>query len=122
MKANELMNAWIENSKAAMGPARELSEITQRSFSRLSEHNMNLTKEYMDMSARSLQVLTSIRDPRALVTEQVNLAKELGDKMMSSAEQYTKLATEAQGELVAWMEKSAEDAVTKVSEAAEKAA
>lgn len=122
MKANELMNTWIENSKAAMGPARELSEITQRNFGRLSEHNMALTKEYMEMSARSLQALTSVRDPRALVTEQVNLAKEMGDKLMSNAELYTKLATEAQEELVAWVEKSAEEAVAKVGEAAEKVA
>ena len=117
-----MMNSWIENSKAAMGPARELSEITQRSFGRLSEHNMALTKEYMEMSARSLQTLTSVRDPRALVTEQVNLAKEMGDKLMSNAELYTKLATEAQEELVAWVEKSAEEAVAKVGEAADKVA
>jgi phasin family protein len=122
MKANELMNAWIENSKAAMGPARELSEIAQRSFGRLSEHNMALTKEYMEMSARSLQVLSSVRDPRALVTEQVNLAKEMGDKLISNAELYTKLATEAQEELVAWVEKSTDEAVAKVGEAAAKVA
>lgn len=122
MKANELMNAWIENSKAAMAPARELSEITQRTFGRLSEQNMALTKEYMEMSNRSLQLLTSVRDPRALATEQVNLAKEMSDTLMENAEAYTKMATEAQQELVSWVEKSAEAAVVKAGEAAEKAA
>ncbi len=122
MKANELMNAWIENSKSVMAPARELSEITQRTFGRLSERNMALTKEYMEMSARSLQMLTSVRDPRALVTEQVNLAKEMGDSLMANAESYTKMATEAQQELVSWAEKSAATAVAKAGEAAEKVA
>jgi phasin family protein len=120
MKTNELMNAWIENSKVAMGPARELSEISQRNFARLSEHNMALSKEYMEMTTRTLQALATARDPRTLVNEQISLAKEMGDKLLSNAELYSKLASEAQEELVAWVDKSAQEAVAKAGEAAAK--
>jgi phasin family protein len=122
MKANEMMNTWFENSKAAMAPARELGAITQRSFGRLTEHNMALTRDYMELSARSLQMLTNTRDPRAMVNEQVNLAKEMGDKLLANAEEYAKMATETQEELVTWAEKATEAAVAKAEETVGKTA
>ncbi len=122
MKANDLMNSWIENSKSAMAPARELSEMTQRIFEKMSEQQMAMTKEYMDLGLRGVQMLSAARDPRTLVTEQVNLAKEVGNKMLAGAEAYAKLATETQAELAAWAEKATEAAVAKAGEAVEKAA
>lgn len=122
MKANELMNDWLENSKAAMEPARRLGDIAQRAMEKVSEQNLAMVKEYMEMNARALQLMTSVRDPRALVTEQVTLAKELGDKILANAELFGKLATETQAELVKWAEDATEAAVAKAEEAVEKAA
>lgn len=122
MKANELMNDWLENSKAAMEPARRLGDIAQRAMEKVSEQNLAMVKEYMEMNARALQMMTSVRDPRALVTEQVTLAKELGDKILANAELFGKLAAETQAELVKWAEDATEAAVAKAEEAVEKAA
>jgi phasin family protein len=122
MKATDLMNNWFENSKAAMAPARELSTMTQRMLERLGEQQMAMTKEYMDLSLRGLQLVSAARDPRTLVNEQVNLAKELGDQMLANAESYAKLATETQAEFAAWAEKTTEAAVAKAEQAVEKAA
>lgn len=122
MKTNELMNSWIENSKAAMAPARELGKMTQRMFEKMGEQQMVMTKEYMDLGLRGLQVVSAARDPRTLVNEQVNLAKEVGDKMLANAEAYAKLATETQAEFTSWAEKATEAAVAKAGEAVEKAA
>jgi phasin family protein len=67
-------------------------------------------------------MLTNTRDPRALVNEQVNLAKEIGDKLLANAEEYTKMATETQEELVSWAEKATEAAVAKAEETVGKTA
>jgi phasin family protein len=116
------MNAWVENSKAAMEPARELGELTKRAFAKMSEQQMAVTKEYMDFSVRGLQLFSTARDPRALMNDQVALAKEMGDKMIANAEAFAKLATETQAELASWAEKTAETAVAKASDAAGRAA
>ena len=117
MKSTDVMNAWIENSKAAMEPARELGELTKRAFAKMSEQQMAVTKEYMEFSVRGLQLLSAARDPKTLVNDQVALAKEMGEKMLANAETYSKLATEAQAEFAAWAEKAAETAVAKAGEA-----
>ena len=122
MKTTELMNSWIENSKAAMAPARELGEMTQRVFEKMGEQQMAMTKEYMDLGLRGLQLVSAARDPRALVNEQVNLAKEVGDRMLANAEAYNKLAAETQAEFAIWAEKTTESAVAKAEAAVEKAA
>jgi phasin family protein len=122
MKATDLMNSWFENSKAAMAPARELSTMTQRVFEKLGEQQMAMTREYLDLSLRGLQLVSVARDPRTLVSEQVNLAKEAGEKMLANAEAYTKLAAETQAEFVAWADKATEAAVAKAEAAAKKAA
>jgi len=122
MKATDLMNSWIENSKAAMAPARELSEMTQRVLEKMSAQQMAMTKEYMDLGLRGMQLVSAARDPRTLMTEQVNLAKEAGDKMLANAEVYAKLAAETQAEFTAWAEKATEAAVAKAGKVVEKAA
>lgn len=122
MKPTELMNTWIENSKAAMEPARELSELTKRILEKMGEQQMSITKEYMELGMRGVQLVSAARDPRALVNEQVSLAKEVGDKMLANAEAYTKLAAETQAEFAAWAEKATAAAVAKAEAAAEKVA
>ena len=121
MKASEMMESWFENSKVAMQPARELSEITARAFQKANEQNMALVKDYMDFSLRGWKLLGSVRDPRALVEQQVELAQEAGQKMFSVAEAYSKLASEMQAEFSTWTEKTAEAAVAKAEEATEAA-
>lgn len=122
MQANEVMNQWLENSKAAMEPMRELNEISKRAMERMAEQNMAITKEYVEMMTRGMQLVASVRDPRALVNEQVELSKEMGEKAMANAESFAKLATETQGEYLAWSEKMANSAVAKTEEALTKAA
>ena len=121
MKASEMMESWFENSKVAMQPARELSEITARAFEKANEQNMAFVKDYMDFSLRGWKLLGATRDPRALVEQQVELAQEAGQKMFAVAEAYTKLATEMQAEFSTWTEKTAETAVAKAEEATEAA-
>jgi len=122
MKTTELMNAWIENSKAAFEPARELGELTKSTLTKMGEQQMAVAREYMEFSVRGMQAMSVARDPRTLASQQVEMMKELGEKMMANAEAYTKLATETQAAFAGWAEKTTEAAVAKAEQAVEKAA
>ncbi len=122
MNTTDLMNAWIENSKAAFEPARQLGELTKTAFAKMGEQQMAVAREYMEFSLRGMQTLSTARDPRALATQQVELVKEFGDKMLANAEAYTQLATETQAAFAGWAEKATEAAVAKAGEVAKKAA
>ena len=122
MKPNELMNAWLENSKAAMEPMRALGEVNKAALEAVTQQHLALTKEYMEFSARNVKLMTSVREPRALVDDQLSLAKEFGDKLVSGAEAYTQLATEYQKTLVSWTEKTAGEVVSKAEQVAKEAA
>ena len=121
MKASELMESFVVNSKTAMEPARELSEITKRAFEKTTEQNMAVVKEYMEFSLRGMKLLSAVRDPRALVEQQMELATEAGEKFVANAEAYAKLASETQAELASWTEKTTEAAVAKAEEATDAA-
>lgn len=121
MQANELMNAWVENSKAALEPLRVLGEMNRAALEAVGKQQVAVTKDYMEFGARNLQMMTSLRDPRDLVTEQMNVAKEFGEKLMATSETYAKMAAAYQADLVAWTEKTTKEAVEKAEDAVEKA-
>lgn len=122
MNANDLMNQWIDTSKAAMEPMRQLHEIGQRAMTKMTEQQMSFARDYMEMSSRSMQLVASIRDPRALMSEQMTLVKEFGDKWMTSAEDLTKNAQQTQSELNTWAEQNAQTTISNLQKASEKAA
>lgn len=121
MNANELMNAWIENSKSALEPMRALGQVNQHMLEAVSKQQVELTKQYMDFGARNLKLMTSVREPRALIDEQLSLAKEFGDKLLADAEVYAKLAKDYREQLSEWSEKTTEAAVKSAGEAVDKA-
>ena len=122
MQANELMNTWIENSKAAIEPLRALGEVNRATLEAVAKQQVAVTKDYMEYGARNLQMMTSLRDPRTLVNEQLSLAKEFGDKLIANSETYAKMAAGYQAEVVAWTEKTAGEAVSKAEKVVQKAA
>lgn len=121
MKASKMMESWFENGKAAMQPARELSEITKSAFDKVNEQNMALVRDYMDFSLRGFKMWGTARDPRVLVEQQVELAKEAGEKMFAIAEAYAKVASDTQVALTSWTQKTAEAAVAKAEDATDAA-
>lgn len=122
MKPLKLMDAWIDNGKAVMEPARELSELAKSALTRVTEQQVAVTKEYFTFGTQSVQKMGAIRDPRALVNQQVTLTKELGDKVLGSAEAYAKLAADLQGQFANWAEKTTGAVVAKAESVVVKAA
>lgn len=121
MNTNELMNSFLANSKAAMEPMRSLGEVNKAALEAAAQHQVSLTKMYMDFGTRNVKLMASAREPRALVDEQLNLAKEFGDQLLAGAETYSKLAAEYQQELTEWTEKTAGEAAGKAEQAVNKA-
>lgn len=121
MKTNSLLESWFENSKVAMQPALELTEITKRALEKANEQNLAIAKDYLDFSLRGFKLLGTIHDPRALIEQQVELAKEVGEKTFAAADAYAKLTSETQTQFTRWTEKTSKAVVAQAGEATEAA-
>lgn len=116
MFPQDLMNEMLDNGKSAVESYKELGVITQRAFERVNAQQMAVARQFLDMGTRYVSILANARDARVLVNDQTELAKEMGEKLLANAETYTKLAQEAQGEIVKWAEKATKQVVAKAEE------
>ena len=121
-QSSDVVNSWLETSRAAIAPAQELTDITKRAFEKANAQNLAVAKQYVEFGVRSLQMLGSVRDPRALVEQQVALAKEAGEQFLANADAYVKLTAETQAPFNAWAEKATESATAKLEAVVSKAA
>lgn len=113
----ELMNQMIENGKAAFEPVVKLNAISKEAVETLSKQQVDLARDYMDMGMKSVETLTSAKDPSTLMEAQVELAKSFGDKVMAQAEAYAKLAAATQEKVASWAEETMKTNAAQVEEA-----
>lgn len=121
MNPQDLMNQMLDGGKFAVESYKDLGAITQRAFERVNAQQMAVAREFLDMGTRYVSLLANARDPRAMLNDQAELAKDMGEKLLANAETYTKLAQEAQDEIVKWAEKSTKVVVAKAEEDVKKA-
>lgn len=121
MNPQDLMYQMLDGGKAVADSYKQLGSITQRAFERANAQQMAVARDFLDMGARYLSLVAGTRDLRVMMSDQVSLAKEVGEKLLANADAYTKLAQEAQGELSRWAEEATKAGVAKAEEEVKKA-
>lgn len=101
---------WVEYTKGAAEPMLRLNELSARTLEEVARQQFDLAKDYMDLGAKQVQLLSDAKDPQKWAEQQGVLATEFGQKLMSRAEEFVALATKTQQEMVQLAEESAKKA------------
>jgi phasin family protein len=107
---SELYDQWFEFSKSAAEPMLRLNEISARAMEKVARQQMDLARDYLELGARNLRLLSENRDPRQIMAEQGELVSEFGKKLLGRAEEMVGIATETQKDIAAWVEEAAKKA------------
>ncbi len=108
--ANEVYDQWLELTKNATEPMMKFNEITARALEKVARQQFDLARDYMDLGARQVQLLSEAKDPQKWIQGQGEMATEFGKKMMARAQEMVDLATQTQKEMTAWIEEAAKKA------------
>ncbi len=119
---NELVEQWAEFSKNANEPLLRLSEITSHAMEQVSQQQLDLAREYLELGTRQVELLRSAQDPEKWVSEQGHLASEFGNKLMDQAKAFAAIATETQKSVAGWAEEAAKNVAQAPKAQATKAA
>jgi phasin family protein len=118
----DYMSQWIEYSKAAAEPMMKLNELGLKTLDQMTQQQMELTKDYLDLGTRGLKRLSEAKDPQEFWTAQAELLKEYGDKIVARARSYADLASQTQSQLAEWQETTMREVGKKLEEAEKKVA
>lgn len=114
---NELFEQWVSLSKEAAEPMLKLNELSAKAMEQTARQQLELARDYLDLGARQVQLMSNSQDPQKWLSEQGELATEFSRKLMGRAETFMQLATQTQKELSDWTEANAKRIREKVSPA-----
>jgi phasin family protein len=106
----ELFDQWAELSRGAMEPVMRFNQITARAMERVARQQLDLARDYLDFSARQLQVLGETKDPQKLFAEEGKIAVEFGQKLRGRTEEFLQITAETQQALAGWVDDTARSA------------
>ncbi len=112
---NEMLDQWMQMNRSAMEPMMKLNEIAAQAFDKMTHHNLTLARDYMELSARQLQLFGEAKDPQKWASEEGRLVAEFGQKMVDRAEEILRLAKETQEMVSSWAAKAAQAGVDAVN-------
>ncbi len=94
----------IEMNRAAMAPIAKWNEIAQAATQKVVQHQLNVVQNCMDIGTRQVKLLGELKDPQKFGAEAVNLASELGQKMVERSSDYFMIVRETQEAVFQWAE------------------
>lgn len=99
--------------------ARALAKLNLKTWEKLVEKQMETFSLFMDTSAKQLKIVGETKDAKALTEAQVELARELGETLVSKGRETLELTTSVSDEYRTFFEGRLEtfkDKATKVAE------
>ncbi|MET0106481.1 MAG: phasin family protein [Sedimenticola sp.] len=102
--------------------ARALGELNLRTWEKLAEAQMATFSLFVDTGIAQMKLATESKDPKELVNGQVELARKLGEELVTKGRETMELTNEARDEYSALVEKGISQFASKVTEATQKAA
>ena len=95
--------------------ARQLGELNLRSVEMILNRQMDAVSMAMEAGMRQISLVSEAKGYKDLVEGQVELARDVGERMMEVGRENAKLAGDARDEYRVWFEKGLETVTEKVS-------
>jgi hypothetical protein len=108
----EMMN---DLSSKGYETARQLGELNLRTMEMILNRQMDTMNMMMETSLRQMTMLSEAKGYNELVKGQMEIAKEVGERMMEVGRENVKLANERRDEYRTWVEQGVNAVSEKVS-------
>lgn len=102
--------------------ARALAQLNLKTWEKLVEKQMETFSLFMNTSAKQLKIVGETKDAKALTEAQVELARELGETLVSKGRETLELTTAVSDEYRTFFEGRMETLKSKASKVAEQSA
>jgi phasin family protein len=113
----DLFNKWMELGEPTMKRMLALNEIAAGAMQKAAAQQLDLAREYMDLGAKQMQLVTTTKDVAKLADEEAKLAAAFGEKLNGSAKAAYELAEQTRKDYTAWLEGAVKEAATTVEQA-----
>ncbi|MGB5474696.1 MAG: phasin family protein [Gammaproteobacteria bacterium] len=108
---SEVFDEWVKLTKSTVEPMMKLNEITVTAMERVARQQLDVARDYLELGTRQASVLGKAEKPEDVLAEQGQLVSEFGERLLNRAQEFARIATEAQQAVASW----AEDATMKAS-------
>lgn len=99
---NQAFDEWMKLSKSAVEPVMKLNEITVQAMERVARQQLDVARDYLDLGTRQAQIFGRSASPEELLTEQGKLVSEFGERLISRAQEFAKIASDTQQAVEGW--------------------
>ncbi|MGD2073462.1 MAG: phasin family protein [Gammaproteobacteria bacterium] len=106
----ELFNEWAKLSRNAVEPMMKLNEITVTAMERVARQQLDVARDYLDLGTRQASLLSSAESPEDVLSEQGQLVTEFGERLITRAQEFARIATETQQAVASWAEEASKRA------------
>jgi phasin family protein len=102
--AKESIEMMNELNTKGYEAVQSLGEINLRVMERLLARQMDAFSMAMDSGLRQMKMVSEAKGPSDLVKGQLDLVRELSERMMTESRENVRIATDARNEYRAWFE------------------
>lgn len=102
----KIMDQWMAYSTGVMQPVARFNEVTAQALERMGRKQIDVARDYLDVSTRQMQLLGNTKDPQSFLAEEQRLVAEFGEKLIVHAQEFLRIATETQQAVVDWAQES----------------
>lgn len=109
MTTKENIEILNELSGKGYEAAKSLGEINLRIVERTLARQMDAWNMFMDSGLRNVKMVTEAKGPADLVRGQVDLFREVSERMLTESRETMKLASEAKEEYRSWFDQGLQE-------------
>lgn len=90
-------NAWVDAYRENLAPVYKAQQESLKTFARFARFQHAVLGDLIDASISHAQAALTAKNPLDLAVKQVELGSQIGDKLRGRAQEFSTLASEAQG-------------------------
>ncbi|MCG5535798.1 phasin family protein [Ectothiorhodospira mobilis] len=122
---NELFEPVQKANQSLLDTLRRVGEINQKAMDRFMNQQMDLTTSMVDVSMKQFELMTKAKGYQELMSGQADLARDYGQKLLSSYKGSQDIFNELRESMTQLMDdsvKTAEETVRQATQTSKKAA
>jgi phasin family protein len=103
---NQAFDEWMKLSKSAVEPMMKLNALTVDAMEQVARQQLDVARDYLDLGTKQAHILGSSQSPEQLVAEQGKLVAEFGERLVSRAQEFVKIASQTQEAVASWAQRA----------------
>lgn len=101
-------NAWMDAYRESFAPMYKAQQEGLKTLERFARFQHAVIGDYIDAGINHAQAALASKNPMDLMVKQVELNSQLGDKLRHRAQEFSSLASDAQGSVANFANETAD--------------